>query len=129
MYGVAVEPRVLLDRFEAELPDLAPGWEGKTIGLVAHFQIGMGLDNPGMAREAIRVAIEDSTSLTLIAGDFVYQPDSARVREAVALVRPLAEARILTVAVLGNHGEPSGYARNVIVATRGNWVERGEWLR
>ena len=33
----------------------------------------------------------------------VYQPDSARVREAVGIVRPLAEAGIPTVAVLGDH--------------------------
>lgn len=105
VYGVAVEPRLLLDdeAFEAELPGLPPGWDGKTVGLVADFQIGMWLDNPGMAREAIEDAIDDSVSLMLIAGDFVYQPDSAKVREAVEIVRPLVEAGIPTVAVLGNH--------------------------
>ncbi len=105
VYGVFVEPRLLLDdeAFEAELPDLPSGWDGRTVALLADFQVGMWLDNPGMASEAIEDAIEDSVSLMLIAGDFVYKPDSSRVREAVDIVRPLVEAGIPTVAVLGNH--------------------------
>ena len=105
VYGVAIEPRLLLDdeAFEAELPGLRPGWDGKTVALVADFQVGMWLGNVGMAREAVDDAISDRVSLALIAGDFVYEPDSARVREAVAVVRPLVEAGIPTVAVLGNH--------------------------
>ena len=105
VYGVFIEPRLLLDdeAFEAELPYLPAGWDGKTVALIADFQIGMWLDNPGMAREAVDDAIDDRVSLALIAGDFVYRPDSAKVREAVAVVRPLVEAGIPTVAVLGNH--------------------------
>ncbi|WP_420456746.1 metallophosphoesterase [Rubrivirga sp.] len=105
VYGVFVEPRLLLDdeAFEAELPNLRPGWDGKTIALMADFQIGMWLGNTGMVEEAVEDAIDDSVSLALIAGDFLYRPDSARVRRAVALVRPLVEAGIPTVAVLGNH--------------------------
>ncbi len=105
VYGVVLEPRLFLDdeAFEAELPALPPGWDGKTVALVADFQIGMWLGNTGMVEEAIDDAIDDSVSLMLIAGDFLYEPDSARVRRAVALVRPLIEAGIPTVAVLGNH--------------------------
>lgn len=105
VYGVAIEPRLLLDdeQFEAELPNLPPGWDGRTVALLADFQVGMWLGNTGMVREAIDDAIDDSVSLALIAGDFVYHPDSVRVREAVALVRPLVEAGIPTLAVLGNH--------------------------
>ncbi len=105
VYGVGIEPRLLLDdqAFEAELPDLPPGWDGKTIALVADFQIGMWLGNTAMAREAVEDAIDDSVALALIAGDFVYEPDSARVRRAVDVVRPLVQAGIPTVAVLGNH--------------------------
>lgn len=105
IYGVAIEPRLLLDdrAFEAELPNLPAGWDGETIGLLADFQIGMWLGNTGMVEEAIEKAIEDSVTVMLIAGDFLYQPDADRVRRAVDLVRPLTEAGIQTVAVLGNH--------------------------
>ena len=105
LYGTVIEPRLLLDdfAFEAELPNLAPGWDGKTLALIADFQVGMWLDNPAMVSEAVEDAIGDSVAAVLIAGDFVYKPDEAKIREAVDLVRPLGEAGIPTVAVLGNH--------------------------
>ena len=105
VYGVAIEPRLLLDdvAFEAELPALPEGWDGQRLGLVADFQIGMWLDNKAMAQEAIQDAVDDSVAALLIAGDFVYKPDSARVREAVELVRPAVAAGVPVVAVLGNH--------------------------
>jgi predicted MPP superfamily phosphohydrolase len=104
-YGVGVEPRLLLDdvRFEAELPNLPEGWTGKTVGLVADFQVGMWLGNTGMAEEAIEDAVADSVALMMIAGDFLYKPSESGIREAVDILRPLAEAGIPTVAVLGNH--------------------------
>ena len=105
IYGVVIEPRFLLDdvAFEAELPDLPAGWDGKTVALVGDFQIGMWLGNTGMVEEAVEDAIDDSVSLALIAGDFLYKPNEERVRQAVDVVRPLVEAGIPTVAVLGNH--------------------------
>ena len=105
VYGVFIEPRVLLDTqtFEAEVPDLPSSWEGQTVALLADLQVGMWFDNTGMVEETVEEAIEADPALVLIAGDFVYKPDTAVVREAVALVRPLAEAGIPTYAVLGNH--------------------------
>lgn len=105
VYGTAIEPRFLLDdeAFEVELPALPAGWDGQRVALVADFQIGMWGGNTGMVHEAVEEAIGDSVALALIAGDFVYRPDSALVDEAVDAVRPLVAAGIPTVAVLGNH--------------------------
>ncbi len=105
VYGVFIEPRFLLDdeKFEARLPGLPPAWEGQKVALVADFQIGMWLGNEGMVREALSDAVEEGVALVLIAGDFLYHPDSARANRAVALVRPVVEAGIPVVAVLGNH--------------------------
>lgn len=105
LWGVAVEPRFLLDteEYEAEVPNLPPAWEGQQIALLADFQVGMWWDNTGMVEEAIETVIEARPALALIAGDFVYKPDSATVREAVEIVRPLAESDVPTYAVLGNH--------------------------
>ena len=124
VYGVFVEPRLLLDdeKFEAELPNLPPGWDGKTVALVADFQIGMWLGNTGMVEEAVEDAIDDSVALALIAGDFVYEPDSARVRAAVALVRPLTEAGIPTVAVLGNHDYSLMKESSTVVETYADYL-------
>ena len=124
VYGVFVEPRLLLDdeKFEAELPYLAPGWDGKTVALMADFQIGMWLGNTGMVEEAVDDAIDDSVSLVLIAGDFLYKPDSARVRRAVALVRPLVEAGIPTVAVLGNHDYSLMKESSTVVETYADYL-------
>lgn len=105
VWGVLIEPRLLLDQQEetAEVPNLPATWEGQRIALLADFQVGMWWDNTGMVSKAIETTIEAQPRLVLIAGDFVYKPDSAKVREAVGLVRPLVDADIPTYAVLGNH--------------------------
>ncbi len=105
VYGSMIEPRYLLDdeSFEVELPALPSAWDGSKVGLVGDFQIGMWAGNTGMVHKAIDKAITDSVSLLLIAGDFVYRPDSVRVDESVDALRPLVVAGIPTVAVLGNH--------------------------
>jgi predicted MPP superfamily phosphohydrolase len=105
LYGTVIEPRFLLDdvRVEAEIPNLAPAWEGQRVALFADLQIGMWGDNDGMARKIVEQTIEDDVALALFAGDFVYSPDSATVDRAVGIVRPLAEAQIPFLVVLGNH--------------------------
>lgn len=105
VWGVAVEPRFILDTREvtARLPNLPSAWEGRRIALIGDLQIGMWWDNPHMVARAIDRAIVERPAMALIAGDFVYGPDSSKVRRAVGLVRPLAEAGIPTFAVLGNH--------------------------
>lgn len=105
LWGTAIEPRFLLDteEYTAEVPNLPSDWEGKRIALLADFQVGMWWDNTGMVEEAIEETVEARPALALIAGDFVYKPDSAVVRKAVGLVRPLVDAGIPTYAVLGNH--------------------------
>jgi hypothetical protein len=104
-YGTIIEPRLLLDteHHQVEVPHLPPEWAGQTIALIADLQVGMWGDNMGMTRKAIRKIIAMQPALVVIAGDFVYKPDSAVVREAVSLLRPLTEAGLTTVAVLGNH--------------------------
>lgn len=105
VWGGVIEPRFLLDvqRTEADLPNLPEDWEGRPVALLADFQVGMWLDNTGMVARAVERAIEADPSLVLIAGDFVYKPDSSTVRHAVDLVRPLVDAGVPVLAVLGNH--------------------------
>ena len=105
LWGVAVEPRLLLadETIEVRLPNLPADWDGQRVVLLADMQTGMWLDNSAMVRHAVHEAIELKPALALIAGDFVYKADTADVRRAVALMRPLAAAGIPTVAVLGNH--------------------------
>ena len=105
VYGVAVEPRLLLDdqSFEAELPNLPAGWAGRSVALVADFQLGMWLGNEAMAAEAVEAAVEGGAALLLVAGDFMYRPDSAKAERAAGLLGPAFEAGVPVVAVLGNH--------------------------
>lgn len=105
LWGVVIEPRMLLDvqRQDAQVPHLPAEWEGERVALLADFQVGMWLDNDGMIAKAIDRAIELDVAAVLIAGDFVYGADPERIERALQLVRPLADAGIPTVAVLGNH--------------------------
>lgn len=99
------EPRLLLDvqETEATLPDLPDTWVGEEIAVLADFQIGMWMDNYDMVERAVAEAIRRRPKVALIAGDFVYHPDSSKIRKAVRLVRPLADAETPVFAVLGNH--------------------------
>ena len=105
VYGVVIEPRLLLDdeAFEAEIPGLPEAWDGRTVALVADFQYGMWLDNVDMMEETVQDAVGDRVSLLLVAGDFLYKPDSTKAEEVVEILRPALVAQIPVVAVLGNH--------------------------
>ena len=105
VYGVFVEPRLLLDTeaFEAEVPNLPDAWDGQTVALLSDFQVGMWMGNSGMVERALAEALEADPALLLIAGDFLYKPDSARADRAVRMLRPVLEAGVPIVAVLGNH--------------------------
>lgn len=108
VYGVAIEPRLILDVEEevARVPNLPAEWEGQRIAVIADLQVGMWLDNTGMMRRAVREAIELRPAAVLLAGDFIYTPDNTPadvVREAAEILRPLAASGIPTYAVLGNH--------------------------
>lgn len=122
VWGTVIEPRFLLDVEEttATVPNLPASWEDQKVALIADLQVGMWWDNTAMVRRTVNAAIAARPALVLIAGDFVYEPDSSKVRLAVDLVRPLAEAGIHTYAVLGNHdyalGGPEGEPNTKIAA-------------
>lgn len=110
LWGTAIEPRFVLDvrRYEAEVPNLPNEWDSEVVALFSDLQVGMWLENTGMVKKTIQRVLDESPSLVLIAGDFVYHPDSARVDEAVSLVQPLTNAGLPVVAVLGNHDYSMG---------------------
>lgn len=100
-----LEPRLILDvqETEAVVPNLPDRWVGERVAVLADFQIGMWLDNSGMVQRAVEEVVQQRPKVVLIAGDFMYHPDSSRAREAVSLMRPLLDAQLPVYAVLGNH--------------------------
>lgn len=102
-----IEPRFLnTEKETATIPNLPAGWEGKQIGQLSDFQIGMWMGNPGTARRSVEQMIEANPAAVLISGDFIYHAKPApseEIEKAVSIVRPLVEAGIPTYAVLGNH--------------------------
>lgn len=107
-YGVAIEPRLILDveEHEARIPNLPPAWEGRTVALVSDFQVGLWLDNTGMMRRAAENIADREPSAVLIAGDFLYGAGSrpeVEVRHVLDILRPVLELDVPVLAVLGNH--------------------------
>lgn len=102
-----IEPRFLNTEKEvAKIPNLPTAWEGKQIGQLSDFQIGMWAGNPGTARRSVEEMIEANPAAVLISGDFIYHAEpapSAEIEKAVSIVKPLVDAGIPTYAVLGNH--------------------------
>lgn len=102
-----LEPYVIdVERHEASIPNLPSSWDGQQVAVIADLQVGMWLDNTATVRRIVSRLVEQRPALVLIAGDFIYHPGedgAAEIAEAVALVKPLAEAQIPTYAVLGNH--------------------------
>jgi predicted MPP superfamily phosphohydrolase len=107
VWGVAVEPYRIQERREAAvLPGLPVAWEGREVAVIADFQVGMWAANTGTVERIVRRLVRRRPAAVLIAGDFAYNADD-RVEEVTRriaeLVRPLPEAGIPTLAVLGNH--------------------------
>lgn len=102
-----IEPHILNTEQEvAKIPNLPAAWEGKQIGQLSDFQIGMWAGNPDTARRSVKQMIEAQPAAVLISGDFIYHagPDPTdEIEEAISIVKPLVEAGIPTYAVLGNH--------------------------
>ncbi|WP_036477740.1 metallophosphoesterase [Myxosarcina sp. GI1] len=102
-----IEPRILNTESEvANIPNLPKSWQGKQIGQISDFQIGLWGDNRGTARRSVAELIEAKPAVALVSGDFIYHPGQniePEIETAVDIVRPLVEAGIPTYAVLGNH--------------------------
>jgi predicted MPP superfamily phosphohydrolase len=113
-WGGLIEPRLILDVEEesAAIANLPPEWEGAEIAVIADIQAGMWGANTAMVRRIIQRLIDRRPAAVLIAGDFVYKADpdpEPEIHSAVELVRPLSEAGIPTLAVLGNHDYSLNY--------------------
>ena len=104
VWGAGIEPRLLdTEEYTVPIPDLPAAWEGQRVAVFGDTQVGMWWANTGTARDAVEEIIEARPALALFVGDFVYKPDSAIIREAVDIMRPLGASGIPTYAVLGNH--------------------------
>ena len=102
-----IEPHILYTETEtAKIPNLPPSWQGKQIGQLSDFQIGMWAGNPDTVRRSVDKLIAVKPAAVLISGDFIYHANpnpEPKIQTAVNLVKPLVEAGIPTYAVLGNH--------------------------
>lgn len=102
-----IEPHILNTETElAKIPNLPQSWQGKQIGQISDFQIGLWGNNLGTVRRSVAKLVEAKPAAVLISGDFIYHSNpnpQPEIETAVNLVRPLVEAGIPTYAVLGNH--------------------------
>ena len=102
-----LEPKFIdVEEETAIIPNLPPAWEGKRIGQVSDFQVGMWFDNTGTIRESVKKLVEEKPAAVLISGDFVYHslPNaSEELSQVTSAIQPLIKANIPTYAVLGNH--------------------------
>ena len=100
-----IEPHILYTETEtAKIPNLPPSWQGKQIGQLSDFQIGMWAGNPDTVRRSVDKLIAVKPAAVLLSGDFIYHANpnpEPKIETAVNLVKPLVEAGIPTYAVLG----------------------------
>ena len=126
LYGVAVEPRVVLDEqhHEAVLPRLPMELDGTEVAVLSDLQVGMWWANTAMVGRAVDRVVEARPDAVLLAGDFLYgrsQDPPAQIREVIELLAPLLDSGIPLYAVLGNHDYATGAADEMAAALR----ERG----
>jgi predicted MPP superfamily phosphohydrolase len=106
-WGVLVEPRLVqTQRIDAWLPRLPADWEGQHLALLGDLQIGAPLANTDAVQRAVARVIASRPAAALLAGDYVYdlarQP-AAIIDDLLRLLRPLVEAGVPSLGVLGNH--------------------------
>ncbi|MDN5747053.1 MAG: metallophosphoesterase [Pseudonocardia sp.] len=131
VYGLFVEPRLILDeeRVQVSLPGLPA--EGATVAVFGDLQIGMWFANEGMVEQVVATVVEERPDAALLTGDFVLSrdPDPAtQIDRVVELLAPLLDSGIHTFAVLGNHDHEVRAADQVASAlsARGVQVLRNE---
>lgn len=127
VYGVAVEPRLILDeeRFDVTLPRLASEWDGAEVALLSDLQIGMWWANEAMARRAVERVVAAEPDLVLLGGDFVYSTDpgvATQVDTVIRLLDPLLTSEIPTFAVMGNHDHAVGAMAELTAALEAHGV-------
>ncbi len=102
-----LEPKFIdVEEETAIIPDLPPAWEGKRIGQITDFQVGMWWGNTGTISDAVKKLVEERPAAVLISGDFIYHslPNaSEELSKVTEAIQPLTTANIPTYAVLGNH--------------------------
>ena len=119
-----IEPYVLEVRSEvAIVPQLPDSWNGKQIGQVSDFQIGMWMQNTHTARHSIDVLVKHRLAVVILTGDFIYEslpnPDD-EITKVIDIIQPLLSANIPTYGVLGNHD----YSHKPPIESLGQKVER-----
>ncbi|MEO0456787.1 MAG: metallophosphoesterase [Cyanobacteria bacterium P01_A01_bin.114] len=122
LWGV-IEPYVLEVKEEtATIPDLPEAWEGRRIGQISDFQLGMWMHNISTARRSVEYLVEQRPAAVIVSGDFIYKslPNAeAEIDKVLSVLKPLTEADIPTYAVLGNHD----YSHKPPIESLGQQVE------
>lgn len=107
MWGALIEPFLLdITQETAIIPNLSKEWQGKQIGVISDFQLGMWGDNEKTVQKAVQQLVEINPAAVLILGDFVYHApvgNEDEVQKAADFLQPLTQAEIPIYAVLGNH--------------------------
>ncbi|SEK67452.1 hypothetical protein SAMN04515665_10484 [Blastococcus sp. DSM 46786] len=121
LYGVLVEPRLLLDeeRAQVSLPQLTEDADGTLVGMISDPQIGMWWANEGMVARAVEELVEAEPDLALLGGDYVYSEAPGipeQVETVMELLQPLVDSGIPTYAVLGNHDYAVGAVEELVAA-------------
>ncbi|MFF0989865.1 metallophosphoesterase [Kocuria nitroreducens] len=120
-YGVAIEPRLILDeeRIQARIPGLGPDWNGAEVLVFSDLQVGMWWDNTGMIERVVDRAVAAEPDAVLLPGDFLYRGEASvqeRVQDAARLLEPLTAAGIPVYAVMGNHDHAVGAVEELTTA-------------
>ena len=127
VYGVFVEPRLILDeeRAEVPLPQLAEADAGTEVAVLSDLQIGMWFDNDGMVARAVEAVLAAEPDVVLLGGDFVYSTSPGvpeQVDRVMELLDPLVESGVPTYAVMGNHDSTVGAIDDLTTALEGAGV-------
>jgi hypothetical protein len=98
-YGVAIEPRLILDEetIQARIPGLGPGWEGAEVMVFSDLQVGMWWDNTAMIERVVETTVAADPEAVLLPGDFLYQSETGlqeRIQHVSGLLEPLTAADI-----------------------------------
>lgn len=128
LYGVLVEPRLILDerRYAVPLPALGPEWEVLEVAVFSDLQVGMWWANTGMVERVVDRVVEADPDVVLLGGDFVYSSDPSAARQVdtvLSLLSPLLDSGIPIFAVLGNHDHAVGAAEQLTAALEDSGVD------
>jgi predicted MPP superfamily phosphohydrolase len=115
LYGASAVDNLWSPRYELEVLDLPPAWNGARFAILSDFQLGLWEENEKVATAAVQRAVDANPDVIFLLGDYIARGDDTESLQRV--LAPLRGRRAMAVLGEGDVRSDSLEARITGVLT------------